>query len=137
MWRFGVPIINFDAKDYYELIDWQNLDLTEPPATQNMTNEVLQGMIASKNPQQLILFPSFPCHTQAVERCIKLVTEASGLVCGVVSRDGFIRSHIQSRSEMPHFESTCDYFVWFFETFDVPVQMKHNSARNSMMCSFD
>ncbi|KAF2903508.1 hypothetical protein ILUMI_02675 [Ignelater luminosus] len=31
-----------------------------------------------------------PCHTQAVERCIKLVTEASQAVCGDDVRDGFI-----------------------------------------------
>lgn len=23
----------------------------------------------------------FPCHTQAIERCVKLVTEAAGKVC--------------------------------------------------------
>ena len=39
---------------------------------------------------------NFPCHTQAVERCIKLVTEASQSVCGENRRDGFIRSRKES-----------------------------------------
>ena len=32
----------------------------------------------------------FPCHTQAVERCVKLVTEASAAVCEK-DRDGWIK----------------------------------------------
>jgi len=30
----------------------------------------------------VINFPKYPCHTQAVERCVKLVPEAASLVCG-------------------------------------------------------
>ena len=41
---------------------------------------------------------------QAVERCVKLVTEAFSLVCGQNSRDGFIHSKIESRQKMPSFE---------------------------------
>jgi len=36
----------------------------------------------------------FPCHTQAVERAVKLVTDASTAVCGESARDGFIRARI-------------------------------------------
>ena len=41
-----------------------------------------------------------PCHTQAVERCIKLVTEASCRVYGKNSRDGFVRTTIELRRKM-------------------------------------
>ena len=34
---------------------------------------------------------NYPCHTQAVERCIKLVSEAYEKVCGLTKRNGFIR----------------------------------------------
>ena len=47
----------------------------------------------------------YPCNTQAVERCIKLVTEASAAVCGHDARDGFIRSRIASISALPTFEN--------------------------------
>ena len=35
--------------------------------------------------------PNYPCHTQSVERGVKLVSEASQAVNGQAQRDGFIR----------------------------------------------
>ena len=54
-------------------------------------------------------FEKFPCHTQAVERCVKLVTEASSKVCGHSARDGFIRATLLSRSAMPTFSHKSEY----------------------------
>ncbi|GBN46834.1 hypothetical protein AVEN_228689-1 [Araneus ventricosus] len=51
----------------------------------------------------------FPCHTQAVERCIKLVTEASNKACGHEARDGYIRATLKSRSIMPNFSKKSDF----------------------------
>lgn len=51
------------------------------------------------------------CHTQAVERCVKLVTEASSLVCSSDARDGLIRSRIESRQKMPSFETKRQFVV--------------------------
>jgi len=48
---------------------------------------------------------NFPCHTQSVERSVKLMVVASGAVCGQTRRDGFIRSRIESRRIMPQFHS--------------------------------
>ena len=31
---------------------------------------------------------NYPCHTQAVERCVKLVSDAPGAVCGQKQRYG-------------------------------------------------
>ncbi|GBN51518.1 hypothetical protein AVEN_246339-1 [Araneus ventricosus] len=47
----------------------------------------------------------FPCHTQAVERGVKLVTEASQKVVGSNSTDDFITTALLSRSSMPGFSS--------------------------------
>ncbi|CAH0546654.1 unnamed protein product [Brassicogethes aeneus] len=47
----------------------------------------------------------FPCHTQAVERCVKLVTEASLKVCGPQSRYGYIRATLKSREAINEFSS--------------------------------
>lgn len=49
------------------------------------------------------------CHTQAVERSVKLVTEVSGAVCGQTIINGFIRTTIESRKIMPHFHSKKDF----------------------------
>lgn len=51
----------------------------------------------------------FPCHTQAVERAVKLVTDASTAVCGESARDGFIRARIELRAIMPSFNTKKEY----------------------------
>ena len=86
-----MPVINYEAKDYTELINWQSCNVTEPQLTVNISDVDIIAFVASKE-SPLIDFPKFPCHTQAVERCVKLVTEASAAVCGNTSRDGFIRA---------------------------------------------
>lgn len=101
---FKVPALNFDAKDYTDLITWQDCKITEPPLTSNLSDETLKeivesGLTTCQNIQD------FPCHTQAVERVIKLVTEASTAVCGENKRDGFIRARLLSRQQMPNFET--------------------------------
>ena len=47
----------------------------------------------------------YPSHTHAVERSVKLVTEASGKTVGPQNRDGFIKTTLESRKHMPKFES--------------------------------
>ncbi len=59
-------------------------------------------------PDEIHIF-RYPCHLQAVERCVKLVTEATAAVCGNESRDGFIRSKITSRTVLPKFETKGQY----------------------------
>ena len=54
--------------------------------------------LISQGESPTIDFPRFPCHTQSVERCVKLVTDASNAVCGEKSRDGFIRVRLASRN---------------------------------------
>ena len=46
-----------------------------------------------------IIVPNYLCHTQAVEKTIKLVTEATE------ARDGFIRQKIKSRKEIGRINS--------------------------------
>ena len=65
--------------------------------------ETLKNVV--KNGLSMCQIIDFPCHTQAVERCIKLVTEASNAVCGDNKRDGFIRATLLSRKQMPTFNT--------------------------------
>ena len=48
---------------------------------------------------------SHPCHNQAVEHHIKLVSEASSVTTGFASRDGLIRQRIKSRHLMKRFDT--------------------------------
>ncbi|GBM44979.1 hypothetical protein AVEN_223061-1 [Araneus ventricosus] len=50
-------------------------------------------------------FIKFPSHTQAVERMVKLFTEASRKRVGPQNRDGFVRATLESRKQMSQFES--------------------------------
>ena len=103
---FKIPKLNFEAKEYTEIIHWPSCEVTEPPVISSTSNEELQKIIETG---EYIKIPKFPCHTQAVERNIKLVTESSTAVCGQSRRDGYIRAKIQSQQLMPSFETKSDY----------------------------
>ena len=67
--------------------------------------------LISKGESPMIDFPRFPCHTQSVERCVKLFTDASNAVCGEKSRDGFIRVRLASRNIMPNFNTQVEFHL--------------------------
>ena len=98
---FKVPKLNFEAEDYTKLIDFDALDpVLEPPLT--------KVMCPALTDEELHSIPSLPCHTQAVERCIKLVTEASQKVCGAKARDGYIINTLKSQKKNPKLDSKKD-----------------------------
>lgn len=105
---FKIPKLNFEAEDYSDIVDWQNIEVSDPPALSKYLDEELKSFITTGEIPEI---PGFPCHTQTVERHIKLVTEASSSVCGQVRRDGFIRSKIKSKSLVPKFETKKEYKV--------------------------
>ena len=91
---FKVPKLNIEANDYCDMIDWQELAITETAGTRSMSKADIEENIQS---QIIFQAPEFPNHTQAVERCVKLVTEAPVAVVGEKKRGGFIRNKIISR----------------------------------------
>ena len=92
--QFGVPKINFKATTYPNLINWKKTTFSEPPITLTLalSDDELRGLV-----EKPLFVPFYPCHMQAVERAIKLVTEATGSVVGAESRDGYICQKIKSR----------------------------------------
>lgn len=56
-------------------------------------------------------FAKFMCHTQAVERAVKIVTEASLSVCSAARGDGLIHSKLSSRSRNPSYTSKKAYNI--------------------------
>ena len=108
MRQFKVPELRFDAREVYHLIDWQNSHITEPPLTTDISEEHVKLFVTSGEPL-IANLPKLPCHTQAVERCVKLVTKSPAAVCGAKSRDGFIQSRLESRLIMPTFNTKSDY----------------------------
>jgi len=106
--QFRVPSLNFNARDYIDLVNWNNEDRCEPPMTKHLAEAELQDCVKNRNNQLVRSLPQFPCHTQATERHIRLVTEASAAVC-TEQRDGFIRSGIESRKKMKTFDNKAQY----------------------------
>ena len=91
-----------NAEQYHGMINWHIIQLTEPPSTKRLANDEIKALINSK--EKPLMIPEFPCHTQAVERTIKLVTDAlQGF------RDGFMRVEIEGRKLLPSFEYKRDY----------------------------
>ena len=102
---FQIPKINFSAKKYTDMIDWQKTLITKPPLLKHIETSNLKMFIAGGD-AKIIDFPNYPCHTQSVERCVKLVT---AVVCGTKSRDGYIRVTLESRKRMPIFNTKAEY----------------------------
>ncbi|KAG7175663.1 hypothetical protein Hamer_G031229, partial [Homarus americanus] len=69
-----VPPINVNATKLSELVDL-SLVVLEPPLTTSLTSQELRNL--KETPMQV---PKWPSHTQSVERCVKMVTEAAGHV---------------------------------------------------------
>ena len=86
------------AEHYSGLLHWErDHQKTEPPITMVISKKELCACIRDEKKLDEKLF-DFPRHTQTVERCIKLVTEASCKVYGKDSQDGFVRATIESRN---------------------------------------
>jgi len=103
--RFQVPKINFGAKEYFEVIDWN--EVSDPPILRHFSFEDLVEKVRSKDN----FIERFPSHTQSVERCVKMVTEAAAYVCGEDNRDKAIRAKLFGRKINPKFETKSDYNV--------------------------
>lgn len=106
---FEVPKINLNASTYIDLIDWQQ-SYSQPPILTNVPDETLHSLVESGGDDE-VLFLRLPCHTQAVERAVKTVTEASMQLCHKKAREALIKNKIRSRKLMPKFESKKDFIV--------------------------
>ena len=105
---FRPPEIVYDAEEYIDSIKWHTILITSPPVLRKVPNSVFESMIRDGVCPKWD-FVKFPCHSQAVERCVKVVTEASAHVCGQERRDGFIRAKLLSRSIMPELSTKKDF----------------------------
>ena len=75
--------IEITAETYADMIDWETSLITEPPFTKYLSKEVLINSV--RTPMEI---PGYPCHTQAVERTIQLVTKSLFSVTGEEARHG-------------------------------------------------
>ena len=79
--------------------------LKEPSLIKEISTEELSKF--TKN----FLTIRISCHSQGVERCIKMVTEASQQVYGKDFRDGYIRAKIKSCHLILAYRSKQDFNI--------------------------
>ena len=104
--KFALPTLNFDAKDYVNLMHWSDCVIKEPPLTKSMSQDDIESFTKENvdyHPFQHIF--NLPCHTQAVVRCVKEVTAASYQVLSSDARDKVIRASFYGRKTIPAFET--------------------------------
>ena len=80
------------------------MKIVEPTILSKVSNEVLDQ--ACINP---LTFPKFPCHSQCVERAVKLVSEAASKVCGGDKRHDHIVSVTACKKARKPFNSKKNY----------------------------
>ena len=102
--RFEVSSLNFNAKEYYNIINWEKCDITELSLTKAVSIEDFTTFVEEYQEGDEPLF-KFPAHTQAIERKVKLVTHTSAKVCGQRQRNRRILIVISRRKEQPKFRT--------------------------------
>ena len=101
--QFRLPRLDFSATCYSELITWDAETVTEPPLLRDLPDEEL-GCIR----QTPLAVPSYPVH-QAVERAVRVVTEACERMQGEEARHGFIVTRMKHRRMLPSANSKQDF----------------------------
>ena len=102
--KFTIPLLQWDSETWWDIIDWGKVSVFEPRILSRIDTESLEQAIS--NP---VSFPSFPCHSQTVERAVKLVSEAASKVCGGDKRHNQIVSVLASRRARKAFKSKKHY----------------------------
>ena len=98
----------FDCLHWYELVDLDIEGVAECPLTQNIPLQEIENALL--NGTALLQVPTnFPAHSQSVERCVKLVTEASSHVFDFEQRHRHIHTVVMSRAARPMFDNKGDY----------------------------
>ena len=105
--QFTLPTVNFQAVDYFDLIDFDTEPCTEPPLTMDFDLDTLMG--AFREP---IILPPYPSNTQAVERMVRVVTEVANKRAGYSARHRMILKLLESRKKVPKFNTKNDDAVF-------------------------
>ncbi|GBL87361.1 hypothetical protein AVEN_5618-1 [Araneus ventricosus] len=104
---FQLPTVKFYVLSYTDFIDWQK-NMNDPSILKSIPDEDIR-LFAVENAYGELSLLHLPCHTQAVERAVKTVTEDSASLCKKSEREGFIRNQIEYRKAMPKFDSKKDF----------------------------
>lgn len=94
--KFVVPQINFTATTYFSMINFSELEITAPLLIADFNKESLKELYKSDIGKTI---SKIPCHSQAVERHVKIVTESASSVTDL-NRHGFILNKLSLRTKI-------------------------------------
>ena len=92
--------------------------MCEPPLTADVATEILSAAMEKGMKLQL---PVFPCHSQSVERAVKLTSEASHLVYGQEARHHHTVTKYCCRQVRPSFASEASYSQSYEELLELKI----------------
>lgn len=81
------------------MIHWGTITPSPAPMPRRLTDQEIWLKVKSSGIACEWYFNEVSYHAKAVERCVKVFTEASQKMVGFISRDGFIRTIFVSRSQ--------------------------------------
>jgi hypothetical protein len=96
--------MNFDARKWGEIVNIMSVNCQEPPCTTKISDEDLVAMTTSPG-----VPPTFPIHTQSVERAVKLTSEAAKTSYVWEKRHKYIVAKSVSRNQRKAFKTKKDY----------------------------
>ena len=105
--QFQPPDILCSAEDYPDMVHPVDLGKTEPPTTVSLTDRQL---VAGYD--RPLKFGAFPCHSQAVERLVKVVTAACRSKVGHDARHRLILSQAKCRSDVGSVDKKESFTEW-------------------------
>lgn len=129
--QYKIPLLRYESNDYVDMINWQKVEPGQqtPPLLRDLviteqniqrlaqfkiTDPEFLGKVKSVDDEEIefnVELGKLPCHSQAVERCVKIVTEASKHVSNEAQRDGYIIAKVRHRCLMPTFSSKKTFSV--------------------------
>ena len=102
--QFVPPMVDFSATHYTKMVDWEQVECTEPPLTRDMSEADLDEVV--EKPWR---FPDYPNHTQQVEAAVRVVSDAATKRADHTARDNLIHQLFESRAEVQSFNHKKDY----------------------------
>jgi len=94
--KFVLPQLNTAADELFELLNTNDV-WSPPPVLLDVCPLDLQIAVTNGTVEKYC--DGIPCHSQAVERNVRLVSEASTSACGFSNRHGIIQATIESRKK--------------------------------------
>ena len=101
--QFFPPTVDFTATSYTKMVDWEQMECTEPPLTRDMSEAELDEVV-----EKAYKFEDFPNHTQQVEAAVRVVHDTATRRASHRARDNLIHQLLEGRGKCSKFKTKRD-----------------------------